>query len=116
MELLYFFLGAACALIAGLLMYLVILQLEGTPRGGQALVEGRAERKHIVLEGSDFKLLTRTAELILVPVTLRAEEFLNHLPDTATAPYYRAIIVARENLPKFAEHCLTAGLIMAREN
>jgi hypothetical protein len=101
MELLYFFLGAACAIIAGMLVYSVL-----------ALGEGGAKREHIVLEG-DFELLTCTTELVLVPVTSRAEELLNQSPDTATAPYYRAIIVERERLPQFAEHCWAAGLTMA---
>ncbi len=66
--------------------------------------------------GVTFNLLARTTELILVPVTLRAEEFLNRSPDNATAPYYRAVIVKKDNLPKFAEHCLAAGLTIALQD
>ncbi len=110
MELLYFFLGAACALITGLLIYSVYLPSSVGSGAEQAFVQRGAE--DILLEG-DFKLLICTTELILVPITLGADAFLNRSPDTATAPYYRAIIVERDNRLKFAEHCLTAGLSIA---
>jgi hypothetical protein len=57
----------------------------------------------------DFKLCVCTTELILAPVTPRAEDFLCRPPD-ASAAYYRALIVEKEKLLKFAEHARTAGL------
>jgi hypothetical protein len=109
MELLYFFLGAGCALIVVPFIYLLVPHINnattGRPRFGRG---GEA----VFLENSDFKLVACTTELILVPVATRAEEFLNRPPD-ATAPYYRAIIVERANLLKFAEQCLAAGLTLA---
>jgi hypothetical protein len=111
MELLYFFLGAAFVLVTALLIYTGFFHINRAG-AGRAFVQGKARREDIFLEAGDFKLLTRTTELILVPVTLRAEELLNQSPDAASGLYYRAIVVERDNLPKFAEHCVTAGLTM----
>ena len=108
MELLYFLLGAACAVI-GLLAYSGFLHSNQTPRVAQSRVQEAAE---VILLGGDFKLVTCTTELILVAAAAPAEEFLNRSPDAA-APYYRAIIVERDNRVKFAAHCLMAGLAIA---
>ncbi len=53
MELLYFFLGVACALTVGLLIYAVFLQSHHSPDAGQ-FVQGGAERESVVLRGCDF--------------------------------------------------------------
>ena len=109
MELLYFFLGAACAVIIGLLAYSRFLPSNQASRAAQSHVQDAAE---VILLGGDFKLVTCTTELILVPAAAHAQEFLNRSPDAA-APYYRAIIVERDNRLKFAAHCLMAGLAIA---
>ncbi len=80
-----------------------------TPRAAQSHVQEAAE---VILLGGDFKLVTCTTELILVPAAAPAEEFLNRSPDAA-APYYRAIIVERDHRIKFAAHCLMADLAIA---
>jgi hypothetical protein len=108
MEFLYFFLGTACALIAILLIYLIFPYSSNTTIGSPALGQGE---EPLLLANSDFKLVICTTEIILVPAAPRSEEFLNRPPDAA-APYYRAIIVERHNLLKFAEVCLTAGLTL----
>jgi hypothetical protein len=68
----------------------------------------KANRQQGAIDG-DFRLHTCTTELILVPVTPKAEKFLNQ-PQDATAPYYRAIIVEKEALLRFAEDALAHGL------
>jgi len=104
MELLFLFAGVAGTLLIGFVVYFLLHSLPGIP----PLQPLRTENRRLD-ELGDFRLHTCTTEILLVPVTPRAEEFLNK-PHGPEAPYYRAIVVERDNLLSFAEFAVAAGL------
>lgn len=104
MELLFLFAGVAGTLLLGFALYVLLPSLHAIP----PLQPPRTDNRRLEEQG-DFRLHTCTTETLLVPVTPQAEEFLSK-PRGPEAPYYRAIVVERDNLLRFAEYAVAAGL------
>ena len=108
MEPLFFFAGIASTLLVGLLIYLIMLS-----QPERALLHERMGHPWREVD-VDFRLFTCTTEIILVPSSPKGAEFITRLQDSDPANlYYRALIVERNNLLKFAEHALSCGLAIS---